>query len=50
MVGGKMINWETAFSGEPALSAKFGAPMVKAFQHLRQYRAGEYVASYVPSG
>jgi len=43
---GELINWETAFVGEPALAAKFGAPMVRVFQHLRQYRAGEYVASY----
>jgi len=43
---GELINWETAFVGEPALASKFGAPMVRVFQHLRQYRAGEYVASY----
>jgi len=43
---GELINWETAYVGDPALAAKFGAPMVRAFQHLRQYRAGEYVGSY----
>ncbi len=43
---GKFINWKSALVGEPAMSSAFGAPLVHTFNHLRQFRAGEYVASY----
>jgi len=43
---GKFINWHTALTGDPAMSAQFGAPLVKTFNHLRRYRAMEYIASY----
>ena len=43
---GKFINWHTALVGEPAMSAALGAPLVKTFNHLRRYRAMEYIASY----
>ena len=43
---GKFINWHRALVGDPAMSAAFGAPMVKTFNHLRRFRAMEYIASY----
>lgn len=43
---GKFVNWQRAYGGELASSAKLGQPLVAAFNHLRQFRAGEYIASY----
>jgi len=43
---GKFINWQCAYGGELAQSSAFGAPVVSTFNHLRQWRAGEYIASY----
>jgi len=43
---GPFVNRETAYGGEVALSTALGSKLVKAFNHLRRFRAGEYVASY----
>ncbi len=42
---GPFVNRELAFGGEVALSS-LGRNLIKAFNHLRQFRAGEYIASY----
>ena len=43
---GPFVNRETAFGGELALSNSLGANLVNAWNHLRRWRAGEYIASY----
>jgi len=43
---GEFINWQTAYVGEPPSSNKLGKRLVNTFNHLRRYRAQEYIASY----
>lgn len=43
---GKFINWKSALVGSPASSNALGKPLVKTFNHLRRYRAMEFLASY----
>ncbi len=43
---GEFVNWQTAYVGEVPSSNKLGKRLVKTFNHLRRYRAQEYIASY----
>jgi len=43
---GKLINWRQSYVGDPADSVNLGIPMAEDFNHLRRYRAMEYIASY----
>ena len=43
---GKFINWKSSYIGDPADSVRLGIPAATTFNHLRRYRAMEYLASY----